>query len=180
MKILKNASFKTKLIMLCLFMSAVSITLGSIAYRALHQVESSYEHITTEVMPKLQAANEMFVTFRQIRISLRTLGLSGITKEQEEQSVSNAVEAIDEYEKVEATYRSLAFISGQKELYAEVHSSWLNFKIVGEKILSLQKSERLQDKEEMSKLFFKDCPETAKTYAQAMAKFTAVRFKFIN
>lgn len=154
-------SLKAKLIMLCLFISSVSMVIGTIAYRGLHEVEATYDVITDVVMPKLEGVNEMFATYRAIRITLRTLGLPGITNEQAAESIKATTDSIQAFEEAEKKYVARGFVPGQKQLYETVHADWATFKDVGLRVFALQKTGTPESLQAMVKIFFKDCPEAA-------------------
>lgn len=168
--ILKKLSFKIKLILLCCFISSVAATIGIISYRGLNSVEENYDRITDLVMPKLEEANEMFVEYRRIRITLRTLGLPGITEAQANEAIQDALKAISNFEESNKVYVSYGFIPGQKELYDNLNSSWLTFKAVGEKVIALHKTGKPEDREAMIKIFFNECPQAAKVFTVDMEK----------
>lgn len=166
----KHSSFRTKLLALCVLMSAVSMIIATVSYQGLADVGDSYSQITEQVMPKLESANEMFAEYRGVRIALRTLALPGITKEQSAEAVASTLAAVAAYEKADATYVGYGHSEGQKELYEAVHSSWETFKEVGEKVLAHHRSDTLADREAILKIFFDDCPKAATAYAAAITK----------
>ncbi|MBC7464757.1 MAG: MCP four helix bundle domain-containing protein, partial [Bdellovibrio sp.] len=166
MGFLKQFSLKTKMLMLCLFISTVSMVIGTMAYQGLNRVEDTYDVITDDIMPKLEDANEMFVRYRRIRITLRTLGLPGITGEQTAEAIRAANESIAAFEEAEKRYTGHGFTAGQKDLYEKVHADWVAFKDVGTHVLALQKVGTPESMQQIVKIFFGACPAAA-------AKFTA-------
>ena len=170
MNVFKNFSFKTKLVMLCLFMAAVSVTIGGIAYNGLHEVSTSYNKIPDAVMPKLEFSNEMFVEYRRVRITIATLALAGISKQHEIENTEAANKSIENFDAAEKNYLSLALVPGQKELHAEVHSSWQTFKAEAERALALHKSGKPEDREAMLKLLLNEFPDSAKAFTKHITK----------
>lgn len=163
-----NLSFKAKLIALCGFLSAVSLIIGGIAYRGLHTVEQSYDQIVDGSMPNLNLLNNMFLEYRAVRINLRTLGLDGLSQEQEKTAIAKTLEAIENYKTFDTAYNNIPDLEGEKELYDQVNKSWLEFKAVGERALALHKSGRPEDHAALMKIFFEDCPKAAAEYTTAI------------
>ena len=163
-------SFRAKLIGLCLFLSALSVTIGAMSYLGLKNTESALTNLTDKAMPKLALVNDMFLSYRRIRITLRTIGLPGISKKDEEQAVTEAASFIESYEKSEKAYADLGFTDGQKELYEDFSGLWKDFRAVCERVLALQKSGKPEDREAIVKIFFTDDIRVAKTYTVAINK----------
>ncbi|MBL7686622.1 MAG: methyl-accepting chemotaxis protein [Bdellovibrionaceae bacterium] len=158
-------SFRVKLIALCLFLSSVGGAISAVAINGLTDIGRQNARITEKVMPKLEELNNMFLEYRRVRISLRTLGINGISKEDEAAAIRDAEDAIAEYNKHNDVYVALGFLPGQKELYDKLHASWLNyFNEVGKRALALHKS---GDRTALTALFLKDCPEAAHKYTAA-------------
>jgi methyl-accepting chemotaxis protein len=166
----KKLSFKVKLLLLCSFISSVSVVIGCVAYRALSNVDAAYDKVTQVAMPNLESANEMFVEYRHIRILLRTLGLPGLSKSEADLTVKQAAEAIEEYERINKVYEALPHGSARDPLYNDLQTSWTHFKGVGAHVLALYKSGQPEDHDKMVKIFFTDCPESANIYKAAMGK----------
>jgi methyl-accepting chemotaxis protein len=167
-RFIKTLSFRAKLIGLCLFLSLISITIGGLSFKGLHEVETSYDQVTEGVMPNLNLLNNMFLSYRAIRINLRTLGLPGITPQDAEEAAKHAVEAIESFEKYDQVYQKIPFVDGEKELYDAMDKEWHNFKEIGQRALALHKSGKPEDREKLLKIFFDDCPKAAKEFTIKM------------
>lgn len=163
-------SLKTKLMLLCLFMTGIPLVVGVFSYFDLKDVAVSYEKVTAGVLPKVEFADQMFLNFREVRISLRSLGLPGLTPEQSEHFVKVVKESIASYEKYNLEYTSKPFLPGEKEIYEKVAASWKSFKALGEKVLQYNSSGTPEDREKMVAIFYKDCPEIAGTFNAAMSE----------
>jgi methyl-accepting chemotaxis protein len=166
-------SLKFKLLALCLFMSALTLTVGVVSYHSISDVRNDYAFIPHKVMPKLEHMNNMFLSYRRIRITLRTLGLPGLTPEMAQEAVKETEQAIAEYEKENEAYVALGFIPGQKEAYEQVQSAWVEFKKTGDEVLALNRSGTASDKEKILHIFFNDCPRKAKIYTAAISQLKA-------
>lgn len=165
---MSKLSLKIKLLLLCAFLSAVSVAIGITSYLALDGVDTEYGWIAQKTMPKMQYSDQMYLSYRKVRINLRTLGLPGLPASEIETAVKNAMEGIEEYEADEKAYVSYGFIPGQKEAFDKVEDAWKDFKLMGAEILELQKSGTQAAKDRMLQLFITDCPRKAGIYTKAI------------
>ena len=169
----RSMSLKAKLIIPAMLMAIVATTVGGIGYYALGKVEHEYSGIVQAQVPDIQAANEMFLAFREIRIGLRTLGLSGISKEEQAEAVRQTLAAIAKYEETAKAYENTKFTTEEEALYAKVKAEWVKFKQVGTRVLALQKSGSEDDQRQMLEIFLKDCPASAKVFTAAIHDIVA-------
>ena len=166
-------SLKTKLILLCVFLTSFTALVSIFAYRGIHDIEASNNRVVNGVAPSLALINSMGLHYRKVRIQVRTLGLPGINKEQADNAITQALEAIKEYEDDNKNYKSLPLASGEKELYDPLNANWLHFKGIGEKAIALYKSGKPEDHEAMIKIFFVDCPQAAIEYTKTFSDLLA-------
>ena len=171
MNFFKRLSFKTKLIALCLMFTAVSVTIGVVSVVGLQKVSTAVEPITKTNMPNLELGNEMYNTFREIRINLRTLGLPGISKEEEQDYVKRAKENIEKFEAAAKAYEEIPFVEGEEKVWNNVKAAWTNFKAVGGRVFELQAKGTPEAHQGMIAIFLKDCPEAARAFSEAMNPF---------
>lgn len=94
---IKTLSFKTKLIVLCLFLSSVGVGLSAVAINGINTIAEEDGQITSKVMPKLEALNDMFMEYQRVRIALRTLAIAGLSKDAEISAVADAEASIKSY-----------------------------------------------------------------------------------
>lgn len=167
---MKQLKFKTKLLLLCVFSSGISFFIATIAYFGLTKVESHYEEVATISMPNLNNLNNMYLSYKGIRINLRSLGLTGYSKEQGQEFISNVHKYIETYEKFNKDYTSIPFEPGEEAIYNEVNSSWTEFKAIGAKALNLYSQGTPESKDQLAKIFLHDCPEAAEKYNVAVDK----------
>jgi len=167
---MSKMSLKMKLLLLCGFLSTVSVAIGITSYMALDGVDAEYGWIAKKTMPKMQYSDQMYLSYRKVRINLRTLGLPGLPAEAVETAVKNAVEGIAEYEADDKSYVSYDFIPGQKEVYSKVEAAWQDFKVTGAEVLELQKTGTPAAKERMLQIFITDCPRKAAIYTKAITE----------
>ena len=163
-----NFGLKTKLLLLCGFMSIIPIVVGTVAYIGLKGVATNYEKVSQVVLPNVQSLDQMFLNFRRVRISLRSLGLNGVTKEQGADFIKDVQANMDLYEKNNKEYVGTEFLPGEKELYDKVDKTWRAFRVVGEKAIAYYQSGTPEDQAKLMYIFFHDCPDLAKQYTEDM------------
>lgn len=165
---LNNYSLKVKLILLCSFLTLFTAVVGFFSYRGIHKIEVSNKRVVEGVVPSLELANSMAINYNKIRISLRTLGLPGITKEQADEAIRDTLKSIASYEADRKTYEALPFVEGEKALYESLNANWVHFRGIGEKAIAFYKSGKPEDHESMMKIFFVDCPEAALAFSSSL------------
>ena len=107
MEVGQNLSFKTKLIGLCLLMSGVSVLIGVISYQGIQRVQQSYTKITEGSMPNQNLLNNMYLSYKSVRINLRTLGLPGLSRAEGERISILVTKNIEEYEVIDKAYNDI-------------------------------------------------------------------------
>lgn len=170
---LNGLSFKAKILLLCAAMAAVTFTISILAYRGLHNVVETNERIVDGVVPNLELVNSMALNYRRIRIQVRTLGLTGISKKDADTAISGAADSIKKYEEDNKAYLAIPFVPGEKELYEDFNANWKHFREVGEKAIALYQTGKAEDHEAMMKIFFVDCPAAAAVYTTSLEKIQA-------
>lgn len=161
-------SLKTKLILLCLFISSVAVAVGAISYFGTKVVVASYEQVANVAVPKSQNSDQMYLHYRGVRIALRTLGLPNLSKADADKAVKEVHYEIEQYELHDKKYHDTPFIAGEEELYKKVDIAWKAFKDVGINALKLHASGTAEDHERLLKIFLIDCPEKAEQFNVAI------------
>lgn len=165
-------SLKTKLLFLCLLLSAVSAGVGISNYYNFSYVVSQFQSVTQQNVPKLERANKMYLEFRQVRINLRTLGLPGLPKDLAAEHLKVVHQAIENFDELEKEYAEDAFLPGERKLFTKVATAWKNFKEIGAKALEYHESNKPEDRQAMLQIFFYDCPRLAKEFTIEMDALT--------
>lgn len=168
---------KSKLLMLCVFMALVSVIIQGVSFRGLRNVKGGFEQVTSVAMPSLERLNNMYIAYRGVRINLRSLGLSGLSPEQNAEYVRYTIEQIAHYEESNAQYLKLPLESGQKEGYNEVNAAWLHFKRIGEETLKLNEQASPEARAKMNEIFLVDCPAAALRFQTALDNLKAIHVK---
>ena len=172
-----NVSLKTKLLALCLFMATIPVLVGGVAFWGIKSLGSSYEKVSTDVLSKIEVADQMYLDFRSVRISLRSLVLPGLSHEQGLKFVKEVQDAIAHYEAQDKIYASGNLIPGEKELYDKVNSTWVSFKGLGSEALKLYLSATPDANNKLLTFFLGDCPKYAKAYDEAMSSLVTFHQK---
>ena len=163
-----NLSLRAKLFFLCGTLLLFTVIVGAVSFWGINRMDTSLVKLSTISIPNIKSADNMYLYYSKIRIALRTLGLPGITKAEEEASVKTVLELIALYEKENERYKATPFIAGEKELFEKVEKDWVDFKAIGTKVLALHKSGAAEDKEKILSIFLKDCPEAAAAYNKSI------------
>lgn len=164
----KNLSLKAKLLILCGTLLFFIVAVGGVSFWGIEKMDTHLDRVAHMSLPSIKSADSMYLTYSKIRIALRTLGLPGISKEEEATSVKTVLDLITKYEEENKRYATIAFSPGEKELYDRVDKDWKDFKAIGVKVLTLQKSGTAEDKQKMLEVFLKDCPAAAAVYNQSI------------
>lgn len=173
----KKLSLKTKLLILCTFMSLIPIAVGTISFSGFKNTSDSYEVVTGQVLPKTQYIDGMFLHFRNIRISLRSLGLPGVDKIQGEKFITEVVDSINAYEEINKKYSSLQFSDNEKRVNEKVTETWENFKKIGAEVIQRYRSSSDEDQKRLTEIFLVDCPDHANKYTSAMTELISLNEK---
>jgi methyl-accepting chemotaxis protein len=169
---MKNGSWslRAKILSVCGFILILLTAVGSVSEYSFTKVIDSYNGITEVNFPKQKLTYKMMLSYRRVRITLRTLGLNNLPPASAENALKDAQSSIDEYERENEEYVKMGFIPGQKENYDKVQERWLAFKAVGAQVMQLWKSGKPEDLEKMHQIFLVDCPEKAKAYTEAITQ----------
>jgi hemerythrin-like metal-binding protein len=164
---------KAKLLGLSLSLALMSVVVGVIGYFSSQRVESEYDFIVSKSVPKMELVSEMFLDYRQVHIALQTLGLSGLNKGDADAAMGEVQDVIKKYEESNTAYVGLGFINGQKELYETTNFAWQDFKKISEKVMTLYRSGTLDDRQKITSIFLRDCPEKAKAFRTSIQNLNA-------
>lgn len=169
-----NFSMRTRLLLLCGFISAISIGVGFKDYFSMKSVVADYDIIVDTIAPKVANLDEMQVAFRNVRIGLRSLGLAGLSAADSAKYSQEAVAGIEVYEIAVANYSKHPMIEGEKDIYENMMKAWANFKKLGQDVLILSKDTSPEAQARLFQIFQVDCPEHAAAFQTAIDKVDAL------
>lgn len=167
MNFLDKFSLKTKILILSAFMGLFLLAVSYSSYSGLLKVEKVNSQITEKSIPNLEILNSMALDYKEIRINLRTLGLVGLSKEQNQKHVEEVKKLIAEYEKHNNQFEKLEHTKEEDILFKELNRNWAEFRGIGVKVLNLND---IGDHEKMVQIFLADCPKAAENYDIALNK----------
>ncbi len=159
---------KLKLVILSVSLSLLTVIVGGVGLFASKKVNIQYDSIVGKETPKLGLVADMYLAFREVRVSLRTIGLADIDKVESDKAINEAFEAIRLFEESEQAYLKLGIMPDEMKLHDELQKSWQEFKDIGKQITNLYQSGTAEDKKKMISFFLKDCPEKAKKLSETM------------
>lgn len=166
-------SLKTKLLILCMFLTMVGVGVGVIGYLGIQTLSKDTVKIAKQSLPSIRLSDEMFLNYRRVRITLRTLGLPGLSKTDADHAVADAKDAIEQYEAKAAAYAAKEMSKEEAELYKRVTVAWSNFKKVGGEVLGLHAKATPESHEQMIEIFKTTCPAMAHEYTAAIEGLVA-------
>lgn len=161
-------SLKTKLLMLCGTLLFFTFLVGGVSHWGMTKIDSNYHKIVTVSEPKIASINKMYISYQQVRIHLRTLGLPNLTADQEKLAIEKTLEAIGKYEAEMNVYKKLDLLESEDGYIKKLEEDWSEFKAIGVKVLELNKTGDVSSKDKMREIFLKDCPEAAAKYDRSM------------
>lgn len=169
----KNLSLKARLLILCGTLLLFTVAVGGVSLWGIKKIDAHLDRVANMSLPNIKSADGMYLAYSKIRIALRTLGLPGISKAEEEAAVKDVLNYIAMYDEENKKYLATPFSPGEKELYEKVDRDWNDFKKIGVQVLALQKSGTAEDKQKILAIFLKDCPEAAAIYNESITKLVA-------
>jgi methyl-accepting chemotaxis protein len=160
----KNLSLNVKLSLPTIVLCAVAAAIGGVGYRALNNVSNEYSKITDKVMIAQNESNQLFSSYRKVRIQARTLGLKNLKKAQGEEAIKEALEAAAEVDRHLANYKALPMAPEEKELVDKLEVRWKEFKDMSVRIFDDYHSDKPEAQAALETIFFDECPRRAQKF----------------
>lgn len=148
--------------------------IGCVSWNSLNEVAEGYSRVSDVSLPKTQITDKIFLSYREIRISVRTLGLAGLKNETAEAAIKSALFEVAQVDKGIEEYKKLGLQPGEEKLFERVLDGWADFKAIGERILKIYRGADADKMAQLTEIFFVDCPNTARVFTAAiddLAKF---------
>lgn len=130
---MQNVSLKVKLVILCLFMSLISVLVGVVGFWGLTLTSKYYSTVTDVSLPNVQSLARMATDYRGMRLRLLTITLPGLDKASLDDNIEKAFLLKKSFEANNEKYRSLPWQPGEEALYNDVYQVWIDF---NEKVFS--------------------------------------------
>ncbi|EQC44955.1 signal transduction four helix bundle sensory module [Bacteriovorax sp. BSW11_IV] len=170
---MRRFSLRVKILALSVFLSSVSVIIGGISYTGFSKVNKANDVVVDNVIPRVEVINSMALSYRKIRIEVRTLGLIALNEDQKNAAIAGTLKAIGTYEALHKKLVALNLKGEEEKLLNELDKRWIHFKKIGERAIALAKDERAEAKSELVNIFLVDCPLAAQSYQEVMSKFLA-------
>ncbi len=159
---------KKQLLAICLVMATVSVSQFTFSNISVSTLTKSVSQLIQRDMSSLNMLNDMYLSYREIRINLRSLGLPELTDEIAKNHLERTVAAIQKFEELDASYSKLEAYEGQKNLHSKLQLAWGEFKAVGGLALKLYGENNDSAREKLVQVFHIDCPRAAKNLDEAL------------
>lgn len=134
---MKGLSLKQKMylqmISICLLLSSIT---GLIIYKN-NQTSKLFINISHNNLPKIDKLGSLLASFRDIRIQVRSIGLSGNTSSDLVRYEKETIRAITEFSENKVLFSKLPMNNEEKILWAKVETSWDDFHEFGKGLLVL-------------------------------------------
>ncbi|MGI4993723.1 HAMP domain-containing methyl-accepting chemotaxis protein [Halobacteriovorax sp. GFR7] len=168
---MKNKNFKVKLILLCFFLSVVSIVISTVSYFGVSDLSAQSNFFNENIIPRSSLLSEMDVSYQKTRIQVRTLGLEDLDRKNRNNAISNTIKMIDNYELAANKLRSIITDPEEQKIFNELQVQWSDFKKVGARALELAKINNDEARAELHEIFLVHCPEAAENYQRVLDKY---------
>ncbi|WP_052590728.1 HAMP domain-containing methyl-accepting chemotaxis protein [Halobacteriovorax marinus] len=169
---MKKINFKIKLLLLCSFMSLVSLVIGAVSYFGFDHFSELASEVNHDVIPRSTLVHTMDVNYQKTRIAVRTLGLSNLSEEDREQAIADSLTAVANYENAAKDLDTRITKPIERELFNNVASEWADFKKVGVRAIELAKVYDEAAKKDLLEIFLVHCPKAAKSYQAVLDEYT--------
>ncbi|MFG1483300.1 methyl-accepting chemotaxis protein [Halobacteriovorax sp. HFRX-2_2] len=168
---MKNKNFKVKLILLCFFLSVVSIVISTVSYFGVSDLSEQSNFFSENIIPRSSLLSEMDVSYQKTRIQVRTLGLEDLDSKNRNNAISNTIKMIDNYELAANKLRNIITDAEEQKIFNELQVQWSDFKKVGARALELAKINNPTARAELLEIFLVHCPEAAENYQRVLDKY---------
>ncbi|WP_412469989.1 MULTISPECIES: methyl-accepting chemotaxis protein [unclassified Halobacteriovorax] len=166
-----RASFKKKLLLLCFFMSSVSLIIGGVALFGFKKFIEVSDEVNQSVIPRTTLLNRMDVNYQKTRIQVRTLGLDNLSKEDRFAAIEGALKVVGQYEEAASELKTMIKTKEELELYNKLGAQWASFKKVGVEAINLAKVYDVQSRAKLLDIFLVHCPKAAADFQYALDQY---------
>lgn len=165
MKFLMRASVRIKLMTLSLVISMFAVIAGATGVFYINKIKNNYEDIVGRSFAEINTVREMNSLFRKERAAVMELGLNNLSQENVNDALKEINEATEKYEKLNNAYLASKHSEEKVALNAKLQIKWKNYQAVTERVLTLNKSGKPEDRETISKILLHEADLAAKEYS---------------
>ncbi len=165
----KRIGIRSKLLMLNLFLSGLLLMAMVTTHWLQKQTNGEYQMIAEVDVPQMEKVNEMFLQYRQVRIMVQTLGLTGLTSpEVIESTIKSSQLAIDEFEKAKESFVATGLTEEQKNLFAPADRAWQAYKSLAQQIIEWKINNSAENLKKIEQAILFDSPPKSKEFRESM------------
>nr|BDT29267.1 methyl-accepting chemotaxis protein [Bacteriovorax sp. HI3] len=165
---LDKLSLKAKILILCTALSLLSVTISYFAYVGFTEIETTNARVVEKAAPGLDFINSMALHYRNVRIHLRTLGLTGLNRADGDAAIKSAIAEILAYDDLNKSYRATIVDAEEKAIYQKLDKEWEDFKKIGQRAISLYQAGKSEDKDALMRIFLVECPQAAAQFNEPL------------
>lgn len=171
---MKSLSLQKKMILQIVAICTFLVGISSVSFYFQKNVSMSYRKVSSNQFPKVESLSKLVANFRLIRIKVRTLGLSGNTKKDQQKYINDTKNAIGSFLKEKEKFNKMSFTAEEKNYVMKMNSGWESFFNFGKDLLSKYERPTKESLVEGSNMIRKICPIEANKWmsvAQGFLKY---------
>lgn len=165
---------QARVVLLAVGLSLVSMGIAVFSYFGQSSTQKKYEIVARGVLDDVVLVDEIYLAFKETRISLRTLGLTNASAGQLATARSESLKSVQKVDELLKRFERTDQIQGQQDFVQNLVVDWKAFKKIGERILSLNQEGTEASRRAMAEIFFTECPAGAEKFmssAKALQDF---------
>jgi methyl-accepting chemotaxis protein len=167
---LKNYSFKTRLLLVFAGFVGIIVVVGVINMRFRAITIAKYEHVAEINLGNAITLGRMRGAVNDARVIVARLGLPTATAEDLKRLTTRFDQDVKEYDEADERYRSIPFVAGEEELYKPVDASWKLYRGTAQKVIALAIENTPASHAEVARLVSTDVVTYGVQYLGAIAK----------
>ena len=134
-------------------------------------VAESYRNISFNQFPKVASISKLIASFRQVRIKVRTLGLTGNSQQVQSKYIKETKEAITKFVEEKKKFEAMSFTKSEMKSVEELDKQWKSFLLFGTELLSKYQNPTPESLKEGSHMIRDICPIKAKKWISIAENF---------
>ncbi len=136
---LKNMKLGTKLMLAFMSIAAITLILGVVGYYGAIQSGNSINEIGAVRLPSVESMLKIEKEAENIRASLRTLTIAGLSREDHERQYQNIEQAREDYQQAWKIYESLPQTQKEAEYWNQFVKAWDAWRVENNKAFELSR-----------------------------------------
>lgn len=169
---MKNLSLAQKISGIVLVMISIMVGIIIMVFTNQSQVNTEYQKIAEVNLRKAKILGDILYNFKEIRIQVRSLGMSGLTSEERSKYVEGTKEQVKKTQEALAEYEKYPLDAKEKDKLTEVKKRMDSFFEMGQRLLTFEADKRQGFQESMVNIFRKECVDRAKIVEESLNDLT--------